>query len=78
MIVGSISVAWHGVVNTPRGKTVSVWEYQDQDISFKRGEEMGYFKLGSTVIILTAPQDLKWVETLKANTPLMMGQLVAC
>lgn len=77
MIVGSIAVNWHGVVNAPRGKTVTVWEYHDQQIAFKKGDEMGYFKLGSTVITLTSQKAIKWVETLKADVPLKMGELVA-
>lgn len=77
MIVGSISVDWHGVVNAPRGETITAWEYEDQDIRFNKGDEMGYFKLGSTVITLTSQQDMKWVESLEADAPLMMGEVVA-
>lgn len=51
-IVGSMQTAWHGIVNPPRGKQVREWSYEDQDIRLKKGEEMGRFLLGSTVVML--------------------------
>ncbi|SFZ77181.1 archaetidylserine decarboxylase [Chitinimonas taiwanensis] len=51
-IVGSMATVWHGVVNPPRGKQVQVWNYAEQQIVLKRGEEMGRFLLGSTVVLL--------------------------
>ncbi|MDF2643294.1 MAG: thiosulfate sulfurtransferase/phosphatidylserine decarboxylase, partial [Pseudomonas sp.] len=35
------------------------------------------FKLGSTVIMLFGPDQVKWVEDLKAQSVVMMGQAVA-
>ena len=51
-IVGSMATVWHGVVNPPRSKDVRHWDYRDQDIRLKKGEEMGRFLLGSTVVLL--------------------------
>ena len=51
-IVGSMSTVWHGVVNPPRGGVVREWSYTGQNISFKQGDEMGRFLLGSTVVML--------------------------
>ncbi|MET0311021.1 MAG: archaetidylserine decarboxylase [Burkholderiaceae bacterium] len=51
-IVGSMATVWHGVVNPPRTLEVREWRYESQDISIARGEEMGRFLLGSTVIML--------------------------
>ncbi|AOY00607.1 archaetidylserine decarboxylase [Jeongeupia sp. USM3] len=51
-IVGSMATVWHGVVNPPREKTVRHWDYRDQQITLKQGEEMGRFLLGSTVVLL--------------------------
>ena len=51
-IVGSMATTWHGVVNPPRTGHVREWSYDDQDIPFKQGDEMGRFLLGSTVVLL--------------------------
>ncbi|MFZ6777420.1 archaetidylserine decarboxylase [Undibacterium sp. Ji83W] len=51
-IVGSMATAWHGMVNPPRSAEVREWRYDDQQIILKKGEEMGRFLLGSTVVML--------------------------
>jgi phosphatidylserine decarboxylase len=52
-IVGSIKTVWHGVVNpTPRRQATCEWSYKQKEIAFQKGEEMGRFLLGSTVILL--------------------------
>ncbi|MFY9478968.1 MAG: archaetidylserine decarboxylase [Aquabacterium sp.] len=51
-IVGSMGTVWHGVVNPPRSREVREWRYDDQQIVLRKGEEMGRFLLGSTVVLL--------------------------
>ena len=52
-IVGSMATVWHGVVNPPRtGKQVSEWTYEDETVFLKKGDEMGRFLLGSTIVML--------------------------
>ena len=51
-IVGSMATVWHGVVNAKRSGKVSEWTYDDQDIVLKKGQEMGRFLLGSTIVML--------------------------
>lgn len=51
-IVGSMATVWHGVVNPPRTRDVREWRYESQQVFLARGEEMGRFLLGSTVILL--------------------------
>ncbi len=51
-IVGSMATVWHGVVNPPRSASVLEWRYDDPNIAFKQGDEMGRFLLGSTVVML--------------------------
>lgn len=51
-IVGSIATPWHGVVNAKRTGKLSEWHYADRDITLAKGEEMGRFLLGSTVVML--------------------------
>jgi phosphatidylserine decarboxylase len=51
-IVGSMATVWHGVVNPPRLTRICEWTYEDQQVVLKKGEEMGRFLLGSTVVML--------------------------
>ena len=76
-IVGSMATVWHGVVNPPRSKGIREWNYQDKDIRLKKGEEMGRFLLGSTVVMLF-PNDLvvfhpDWAPT----RPVRLGEAMA-
>lgn len=54
-IVASIETKWAGTITPPTGKKVTRWQYPASGhnaISLKKGEEMGLFKLGSTVVML--------------------------
>ena len=51
-IVGSMATVWHGVVNPRRTGEVSEWHYEPQQWIFAKGDEMGRFSLGSTVVML--------------------------
>jgi Phosphatidylserine decarboxylase. len=39
-------------VNPPRTRDIRDWRYEDQQITLQKGEEMGRFLLGSTVVML--------------------------
>lgn len=55
-ITASISTAWAGVINPPRYNEVKTWTYDDENaIKLQKGQEMGAFQLGSTVINLFQP-----------------------
>ena len=51
-IVGSMATVWHGVVNAARTGRVVDWSYPDRAIRLAKGEEMGRFLLGSTIVML--------------------------
>ncbi len=59
-IVGSVATTWHGVVNPPRTGDVRDWRYEVKNITFKQGDEMGRFLLGSTVVMLWPKMGLKF------------------
>lgn len=52
IFVGSMGTVWHGQITPPYGKQFSI-DYSDKDISLKKGEELGRFNMGSTVILLS-------------------------
>lgn len=51
-IVGSMATVWHGIVNPPRPGKIREWNYEGQNIALAKGQEMGRFLLGSTVVML--------------------------
>jgi len=51
-IVGSMATVWHGVVNPPRMTRICDWHYEPGQVSLKKGDEMGRFLLGSTIVML--------------------------
>ena len=76
-IVGSMATPWHGVVNPKRTGIVSEWTYDDKPIVLKKGEEMGRFLLGSTVVMLFKPNMISfnqdWAPERKVRLGEMMG-----
>ena len=76
-IVGSMATVWHGVVNPPRSKQVREWRYDDQSIVLKKGEEMGRFLLGSTVVMLVPTAVLAFDPAWAPGRPVRMGEAMA-
>ena len=73
-IVGSMATVWHGVVNSPRASAVREWQYADQTIELKQGDEMGRFLLGSTVVMLFPSQYVLFTPRWKAGVFVRMGE----
>ena len=51
-IVGSMATVWHGTVNAARTRRVRETTYPAGQVRLNKGEEMGRFMLGSTVVLL--------------------------
>ncbi|RKT60793.1 phosphatidylserine decarboxylase [Azonexus fungiphilus] len=51
-IVGSMATVWQGTINPPRPGVVREWRYDgDTTVNLEKGQEMGRFLLGSTVVM---------------------------
>jgi len=75
--VGSMETVWHGMITPPYGKEISIWRYDKDTIELKRGDEMGRFNMGSTVILLFAKDAIKWHSELVATDVVRMGQCLS-
>ncbi|TFW22418.1 phosphatidylserine decarboxylase [Massilia arenosa] len=75
-IVGSMATVWHGVVNPPRGGAVREWTYADQQIVLRKGEEMGRFLLGSTVVMLFKPGTIRFNADWAPQRSIRLGELM--
>jgi phosphatidylserine decarboxylase len=76
-IVGSMYTPWHGVVNPPRTGDVREWRYDDGKITFKQGDEMGRFLLGSTVVMLWPKMPVQFNSAWSAGRAIRLGEEMA-
>ena len=76
-VTASISTVWAGVINPPRSKSVLQWLYPAEGegaVRLAKGQEMGAFRLGSTVINLFPKNSIRLNGSLVAGAPVRMGE----
>lgn len=76
-IVGSMATVWHGVVNPPRTSAPREWRYDAQEITLRKGEEMGRFLLGSTVVLLFPRNVLTFTPDWAPAKSVRLGEAMA-
>lgn len=76
-IVGSMATVWHGQVNPPRPGTLRQWDYAPGQVSLQKGEEMGRFLLGSTVVMLFPKGPLQFNPQWAPARPIQLGEAMA-
>lgn len=79
IFVSCMETVWSGVAN-PRMAMSAQKKVFDQSgnqaVELQRGEEMGRFNMGSTVILLYGADMVEWDDSLQAGQPLLMGQAI--
>lgn len=74
MIVGSVETPWAGVV-APNSSVVKAITYEGESaVSFAKGEEMGRFRLGSTVVMVMPKGSVSWNAEQVAGKRVRMGE----
>ena len=73
-IVGSMATVWHGVVNPPRPGVIRRFDYAAPPVELLRGDEMGRFLLGSTVVLLWPRGTLRFNPDWAPAGAVRMGQ----
>lgn len=78
-VVGAIGTSWHGDVKRSRqAKYFNYSSDQSMDTLLQKAAEMGYFKLGSTVILLFANgAQVQWKNDLQAGDKISFGDALA-
>lgn len=75
--VAAIETAWSGLVTPPRGRRIARWSYEGKAAPrLGKGEEMGRFNMGSTVIVL-APAGYRWLPGLEPGSRVRVGEALA-
>lgn len=79
-ITASVKTTWHGIVNPPRGEKIKEWSYLvegNEAVKFTKGDEMGAFCLGSTVINLFQQDACEFFANLEEGMAVKMGEALA-
>ncbi|GDY35638.1 archaetidylserine decarboxylase [Acidovorax sp. NB1] len=76
-IVGSMATVWHGQVNPPRPGNLRQWDYAPGQVRLQKGEEMGRFLLGSTVVMLFPQGPLQFNPQWAPARPIQLGEAMA-
>jgi phosphatidylserine decarboxylase len=70
--VGSIATVWAGDI-TPAARRV-ITRLPPQEVLLEKGEELGRFNMGSTVILLFQRNRAQWLGEVRAGTSVRLGQ----
>ena len=74
--VGSISTPWSGVIRPRYSGVVETIELGAEAVTVAKGDLLGWFNMGSTVILLMPPGVCNWHESLSAGAAVRMGEAV--
>ena len=75
IFVGSMETVWHGLVTPPHGQSHHTFDYPAGQ-TLLRGQELGRFNMGSTVIVLLPGNTVIWDAEISAGTSVQMGQTI--
>ena len=79
MFVGSIETVWAGCLTDTPIYSPQVTRYNteaEERIELKKGDELGRFNMGSTVILVFAKDRIKWENSLQTGQTTQLGQLL--
>ncbi len=79
IFVGNIETVWAGEVNSPYPKQCQTEKFTatDKPVSLNKGDELGRFNMGSTVILLFPEHSIEWLPELQAGQAIRMGETLA-
>ncbi len=76
MLVAGIETVWSGQVVPPVKAMTNYQSHSENAITLDKGDEMGRFKFGSTVILLFPKDTMSWREDFNAGQSLQMGEKI--
>ena len=78
IFVGSMETVWAGKITPPYGKEIQQFDYNNDDaITLQKGDEMGRFNMGSTVVLLFPEQVPTFNVQLREGIAVQMGQAIS-
>ena len=76
IFVSSIETVWAGEVTPPRSRRIRRWRYQDREIRYEKGMEIGRFNMGSTVILVSEAGRIRWDQGLAPGRRVLVGRQI--
>ncbi len=78
IFVSSVDTVWSGTVVPPYAKTVRHWQYTEDENRFtaNKGDELGRFNMGSTVVLLFQEGSVNFSPTLSNGSTVKMGEKI--
>jgi phosphatidylserine decarboxylase len=73
MNVGSISTPWTGEIRPRRSGTIESLALGAAPVTVRKGALLGWFNMGSTVIVLLPDGACEWIDGLTAGAAVRMG-----
>jgi phosphatidylserine decarboxylase len=74
--VGSISTRWSGEIRPRKGGIVDAIDISRHDPRVRKGDLLGWFNMGSTVILLLPDDCCEWDDDLEPGDRLRMGESI--
>lgn len=75
--VAAIEMVWQGLITPPHLSTAVHYNYTDKSIKLHKGDHMGTFNMGSTVVLLFSKDFAKFSENLHVDQAVKMGETIA-
>lgn len=75
MLVAGIETVWGGF-EQPGPSAVREHDLSDQSLSYVKGDEIGRFKFGSTIVLLFGKDTVRGLDALLPQSPVSMGQSI--
>lgn len=74
--VGSISTPWTGEIRPRKSGVVEALDVSRYSTAIKKGDLLGWFNMGSTVILLLPEGTAEWSPTLRTGAVLRVGETI--
>jgi phosphatidylserine decarboxylase len=74
--VGSISTPWSGEIRPRKSGVVESIDISAASRQIRKGDLLGWFNMGSTVIVLLPPDSCTWHDDFKAGVHTVMGEAI--
>ena len=74
--VGSISTPWTGEIRPRKRGVVESLNLSGHSTTIQKGSLLGWFNLGSTVVLLLPARNCEWHDDLKPGASLRVGEII--